>query len=508
MPTTLLLAPSRVGWKRYQFRSAPRHRTIGAFIYVVVLCCACDILLPARVGLAIAGIVYGSWSVWLGVLESRSTVLRCNPLVTYQMWHVATMGLSPLYIALNYSAEDTVPFGPRLVLPAQIAYGHAILVVGAFALYLGMKHFQPKEAIARSGGVRAPSGWELLTYFVAGMAILIFSYEITATMGSVFAGLSTMPLAVLSLFAMKLPAGLRRSRGAYWAVLMVGTIVLLFLNARGDSKMMLSFSFVPVALATLRRKRTGLLIALGIGFVAFYLLVIAPLVGNMRNALQRDEEGGKSVLNRDALGNVRAQLQSDFRNDPTQYLSKWLDLTMLRLCDPVAAGVVSDYVATGGLLGGAGMDYVPMAFIPRMFWHDKPVIERGRYFTVILGQASGESSATSSAGQTAAGELFWNFGWPGVIIGMYLLGAALSGAWWGADRGDPTRGVFEMTAFIGITLSFVLGVGSAAGGVFVSAIASGIVLRALIRLRDWVLPRSRGHSRAAVAAAPQIAACR
>jgi hypothetical protein len=418
------------------------------------------------------------------------------------------MGLSPLYVALNYSDENPVSFGPRFVPPAQIAYGHAILVAGAFALYLGMKHFQPKPAIARSGGVRRPSGRELLTCFIAGMAILIFFYEITATMGSAFASFSSMSLAALSLFATTPPASLRRSRWAYWAVLMVGTIILLLLNARGDSKMMLSFSFVPLALAALRRKKAGLLIALGIGFVAFYLLVIAPLVGSMRDAVQRDEHGAKSVLDPNALGNVQAQLQSDFRDDPTQYLSTWLDRTMVRLCDPTAAGVVSDYAETGGLLLGAGMDYVPMAFIPRLFWHDKPVIDRGLYFTVVLGQASSESSATSSAGQTAAGELFWNFGWPGVIIGMYLLGAALSGAWWGADRGDPTSGVLEMTAFIGITLGFVLGVGSSAGGVFVTAISSGIVLRALIRVRDWVLPRSLGHSRDAVAAAPQIATCR
>jgi hypothetical protein len=446
--------------------------------------------------------------MWLAVRESRATVLRVNPLVTYQIWQAATMGLSTLYIALTHSAEDLVPFGPRLVPLAQIAYGHAILVVGAFALYLGMKQFQPKEAITRSVGVRAPSAWELLTCFFAGTAILIFSDQITASMGSVFAGLSTMPLAVLSLFAIKPPAGLWRSRGAYWAVLMVGTVVLVLLNARDASKMMLSFSFVPLALASVRRKGTGVLMAFGIGFVALYLLVIAPLVGTTRGAVQMDDRGRRNVLGADAIGNVWPQLQSDFKNDLTQYLRTGLDSTMLRLCDPVAAGVVSDFVATGGLLRGAGMDYVPMAFIPRTLWHDKPIIERGRHFTAVLGQASDASSATSSSGQTAAGELFWNFSWPGVLIGMYLLGAAFSGAWWGADRGDPTSGVLEMTAFIGITLSFVVGVGSVAGGEFVTAIASGIVLRALIRARDLALRRNRGRYRGAVAAAPQIATCR
>lgn len=495
MATTLLRAarlgrqdgcplPGRVPWRG----------NVQGFVSIVLFCCACDCLLPVRIGLAFAGMVYGSWSLWLGVREARSTVLGVNPLATYQMWQAATLGLYPMYVAFNYSVGDRVPFGPRFALPDQIAYGHAILVVGALALYLGMKQFQPRE-IPRGRGVLAPSGWELLACFVGGATILIFSYQITASMGSVFASLCTMPLAVLSLCAMNPPAGLRRSPGAFWVVLLVGTIILLLLNGRADSKMMLSFSFVPLALAVLRRKKASLLIAFLIGFAAFYILVIAPLVWNMRNAVQRNEQGEKSVLDQGSLGNVQAQLQSDFRDDPIQYLSMWIERTMCRLGDPLAAGIVSEYVATDGLLRGAGMNYVPISFIPRMFWRDKPIIERGKYFTNILGMSSDESSATTSTGQTAAGELYWNFGWPGVMVGMYLLGVAFSGAWWGADGGDPTNGAFEMTAFMGITLSFVLGAGSAAGTGFVGAISSGIVLRALIRVRNLMLRRSpRTHA--------------
>lgn len=489
MVSTQLRAFSRRDRSEHALRCVPWRGRIEGFVCVAAFCCACDFLLPVRLGLALAGIAYGCWSLWLGVMESRLTVLRVNPLVTYQLWQTGTLGLSPLYIALNYSAEDHVPFGWRFVLPAEIAYGHAILVVGALALYLGMKQFQPKEAIRQSERGRGCSGWELWPGFIVGAALLIFSYEITATVGSVFAGLSFMSLAVLSLVAMKPSASLRRSRGVYWAVLLSGTIILLALNARGDSKMMLSFSFVPLVLATLARRRGGLLIAFSIGFAAVYILVIAPVVANMRSGVRRDERGMISLLDPDASGNVRVQLQSEFRDDPVQYVGSWLDITMRRLGDPVAAGMVSRYVADAGLLHGAGLDYVPMAFIPRLLWRDKPIVARGRYFTVALGMASAESSASTSTGQTAAGELFWNFGWPGVIIGMYLLGAAFSWGWWGADRGDPTNGVFEMTAFIGITLSFVLGSGSDAGTGFVGAIGTGIVLRALIRVRDWVFTR-------------------
>jgi hypothetical protein len=154
-----------------------------------------------------------------------------------------------------------------------------------------------------------------------------------------------------------------------------------------------------------------------------------------------------------------------------------------------------------------GMGYVPLAFVPRILWHDKPTVDPGRYFTAALGAASDKSLVSTSTGQTAAGELFWNFGWPGVVIGMYLLGAALSGAWWGADRCNPTNGVLEMTAFTGATLMFVQ-LGGAAGASFVGAIAMGIFLRVMIRVRDQMFFRRRGYRRCAVPMAPPGATCR
>jgi hypothetical protein len=401
-----------------------------------------------------------------------------------------------------------VPYASRFIQLTEIAYGHAILVVGACALYLGMKQFQSKDAMPRTGRAGAVSGWEVLFCFVAGTVIVLFSSDLARSLGGPLAALSPMPLAGLSLLAIKPPLSLRRIDWAYWSILMAGTLILLLVYARGDSKMMLSFSFVPLGLATLRRGRALVTIAMAIGFIALYLVVVAPLVTNIRTATQRTEQTSVRVLDTDALDTVSARLQSQFRDDPAEYLNTWLKITMLRLADPVPAGLVAGYAASGGLLRGAGMDYILTSFVPRMFWHDKPVMDRGRYFTVVLGMASDEHTATTSSGQTAAGELFWNFGWFGVIIGMYLLGAVLSGVWWGADKGDPTSGVLEMTAFIGVVLYFVLAVGSAAGTVFVGAVTSGVILRALILVRTWITPRSPGRTRDAVVTAPEIVTCR
>jgi hypothetical protein len=494
MAASSLLSRSRAGLVQARFRSATLRTTIPLFVCVVLLCCFCDYVLPSSVGLACAGIIYGFWSVWLAVLESRSTALQCNPLVTYQLWQAGTLGLSPLYITLNYSAGDALPLGSRLVGLDQVAHGHAILAVGALTLYAGMKQFQPKEKIARKGTMRETSQLELLTYFSAGALVLIFVRQIGLVVGSALAGLSTMPLAALSLFALNFSPKLRRSKLVYWTVLAVGTITLLLLYARGDSKMMLSFSFAPIALAALRRMRVGSLIIFGIGFAAIYLLMIVPLVALMRTTVRRDENGERSLFAAQGA-DVRGKLQQKFRDDPELYAKTSLDNTMLRLSDSVPAGFIDGSVSSYGLLYGEGMSYVPTTFVPRLLWHDKPMIDPGRYFTVALGGASDVSVVTTSTGQTSAGELFWNFGWPGVILGMYLLGAAISMVHWRAGGGNPTVGVLEMTAFIGVTLSFVLTIGGAAGATFVGAISNGIVLRLLIQVRDRISLRGRKRGR-------------
>ena len=461
---------------------------IQVFVCVVGVCCLCDFLLPPNVGLAVSGVTYGLWSLWLAIVEGRCVSLRCNPLVTYQLWQGMTLGFSPLYLAINYSSENPVPFTRTVVPIEQVAFGHAILVVGAFALYLGMKRFEPRERAPRSQRRREVSAWELATCFVASAAIQIFTPEITAAVGSTFIVLSNMGLAALSLFAIAPPSRFPRTRGVYWSVLLAGTVLMLLLYGRGDSKMMLSFSFVPLALAIQRRLGNLTLIAFGIGFTTLYLLVIAPLVGITRIKVQQDERGQRSVLDGSALVDVVTGMNANFRGDKTGYIGAWFDSTMLRLSDSVPVGFIHNSVANDGLRLGAGMEYVPLSFIPRMVWHEKPIIERGRYFTTILGMAAAENTATTSTGQTSAGELYWNFGWLGVISGMYLLGAVLA-VWWRADRGDPTNGVLEMTAFISVTLSFVIGSGSAAGPTFITAISSALVLQMLITFRNWVFPR-------------------
>jgi O-antigen polysaccharide polymerase Wzy len=62
------------------------------------------------------------------------------------------------------------------------------------------------------------------------------------------------------------------------------------------------------------------------------------------------------------------------------------------------------------------------AFIPRLVWPDKPSVETGRILNKDFHLSESPDTYMSPS---HLGELYWNFGWPGVIVGMGLIGLLL-----------------------------------------------------------------------------------
>jgi hypothetical protein len=68
------------------------------------------------------------------------------------------------------------------------------------------------------------------------------------------------------------------------------------------------------------------------------------------------------------------------------------------------------------------------AFIPRLFWSDKKGVPTGQLFNKQFQIAPDNDDVSMSPSNL--GELYWNFGWSGVVLGMSLLG--LLCGWLGA----------------------------------------------------------------------------
>ena len=60
------------------------------------------------------------------------------------------------------------------------------------------------------------------------------------------------------------------------------------------------------------------------------------------------------------------------------------------------------------------------AFVPRILWTDKPDIPTGRIVNKVFHVTDQEETYISPS---HLGELYWNFGWPGVFVGMTVIGA-------------------------------------------------------------------------------------
>jgi hypothetical protein len=73
------------------------------------------------------------------------------------------------------------------------------------------------------------------------------------------------------------------------------------------------------------------------------------------------------------------------------------------------------------MLNGRSLIAIPMAFVPRLLVPDKEDVSVGMLFSKQILKADGDVYISISH----LGELYWNFGWPGILFGMSALGLLL-----------------------------------------------------------------------------------
>jgi hypothetical protein len=86
--------------------------------------------------------------------------------------------------------------------------------------------------------------------------------------------------------------------------------------------------------------------------------------------------------------------------------------------DIIVAGTDSGRV---GRLRGESLEWLVDSFIPRFLWPEKPDISIGQLFNH---QFNLSESSFTFVPTTQLGELYWNFGMPGAIVGMLVIGIA------------------------------------------------------------------------------------
>lgn len=144
------------------------------------------------------------------------------------------------------------------------------------------------------------------------------------------------------------------------------------------------------------------------------IFVIFPLINSYRSAFHEmasytSMHGVLSAWSRALSSFQRSQLVSTISDSTRKLMNRFIGLDSFSII-----------VANPKYQGGKTLALFFTAFIPRFLWSEKPVLDVGRKFAVEYWNQP--INVQNSIAPTAIGELYWNFGLIGVLIGMFLLG--------------------------------------------------------------------------------------
>ncbi|MBK9265848.1 MAG: oligosaccharide repeat unit polymerase [Polyangiaceae bacterium] len=352
------------------------------------------------------------------------------------------------------------------------------MVVGNVALHAGMQWARPIVTIAPSVEHR-PRMHALLGLWLLSMVFRL-APNVVSSLGAIAGVMHFGSTSALAAFVLSRDP--RKRNGFFWLLLLGGTTIEFATNLNSGSKAYLMFSFMPALWLFLRDQKLRRYVPLlsGVMFV-WYVSVIAPVVMTSRTARADTHESHMSRI-------IRTYSRGDYEDEAGT--DKQLPRFLERAFDATATACIYSEVERVGFMYGEGMDYLVYAFIPRAIWPDKPSVTRGAWFSEYLGQARSEETATTSLGQTAPGELYWNFGWPGVLLGMSLLGV-VCGKLWKLATPFAERDSLRLLLYFGITFQVINM--AEAGSAFLSLVYRTVIIGFAIVTTDR-MQRSRGRT--------------
>lgn len=400
-------------------------------------------------------------------LEMRMTPLVLGPLSFFFAWQWLVMGVAGLWVGLDVvGGVAAFPFSAAMVSADDLASGYALFLLGLLAFHCGASVFRPVD---RQGPDPVEGAFPEAQYAILWLVGLIAPMLLSrmSWVGSLVGVIGSASTTALCALAVRGKSGRPLPRST-WSLLAGGIMVGFLLGLLGNSKGQAMLSLLPLAWLALRSHRPARSLAtLVVAATVLYAALVYPLVTAARNSGFFHSAGaGYSVESLTTTYSEAARDNVEWRATAEAFLE--------RVFDPTPVGFLVAQVRAFGFRYGETMDYLLYSFVPRTIWPDKPTVSRGAWFHVYVGGSSSVEHATSSLGQTAAGELYWNFGVPGLAIGLFASGLVFGWLWRlaGPDpRGSPIRMLLYLNLLLG------------AGGLMESEWGSGftgLVFRAIV----------------------------
>lgn len=414
----------------------------------------------------------------IGYGEAKKDQIIFNPISFYFLWYSVNLGLSAIYSANALATKGYINFSTALVYPHSVAYGFMVFTIGSFFLHLGLQLNRPSHLKLDYNQQRIlgrPS------FFVFMIIALLFQFYTSyfKIFGGIFNFLQFSLISILALIVFNPNNFLRINFLSRRNTLLIGSIVVFALNISTTSKAYMMFAFFPFIWFMLYYNVDKLKIAVtGSLFVLLYFLFVFPLSYDLRASYltTREVNVTSSVQNvfEGRTGTIDAQIRDS--NPIYDYLS--------RSFDPIAVSYLSTQVDKYGFRYGETMVYLMYSLVPRLFWPEKPNVTQSTWFTYYLGFAPSPEKATTALGMTATGELYWNFGITGVILGMFILGLGFSGLWRLAGS-YPQYSIISMLLYINIL--FGMPNMSEFGSVVTTFVLTYLVFKSAYFIRDKLI---------------------
>jgi oligosaccharide repeat unit polymerase len=450
-------------------------RVAGQYLVFVLGLTALWSVADPAVFLVASGSAHLFMSLYLMRAEVRHSSIFITPILVYSGWYALMFGPAAIYHGLRYADLRIVQFSVLSLSLEEVSFGYILTVWGGFSICCGLAAGRPKQEWTGRTGAVVNNRMALGVMWLLG--VILQATDGWKVLGALPSVLRYAGTASLCLFSETIPER-RTNNFSAFGILVAGCLILFVASASFGSKMEMMYALFPLVwfLSRTAARRRWLWGAIPVLF-SFLIFAIAPIV-----TIARNTAGSASLVDSSQLLQTIQQFQSVAGTSSWQeYVDEWGEEFFKRVFDPLSVGAVEQIVRTQGYSYGANLDYVVWALIPRILWPDKPNVPRGRWFTAQMGVEINENETFgTSFGMTSPGELYWNFGPIGVVVGMFLLGYLLSRGWWSISKEAPSTGILPMLSYISVLFTFLTYQGAEAGSAFLQACLHIAVYRCLM----------------------------
>jgi hypothetical protein len=343
-------------------------------------------------------------------------------LVSHLIFFVVSVFTTYFFADVMVGREEYGFADLKALAPSDIVNGQIVVLVGLLALLAG--HAIPIEKLVPGGIPRPRREWSPQATLIVAMVMIPLGWSIYLAsqygvlpkrVGSGFIGqlgnATYLGIALLMLAYLR-----HRSRAALilMVVLIPPTMVFnYFTGAKGLFFAPAAVTLIAYIVVTRRIRMRWFLVA----FVAMSLFY--PIANFQRQVILQGNTKGVAFALRKPLEVIERTARFAGSYSITEHMISGIAATSVRFDGlGIASLIVRDCPSRVPFQGGWSLANIPLSFVPRIIWPNKPDLGSGLWVTAnFMGGPS-----PSHTGSTWVGELWYSYGWPGVVAGMFLLG--------------------------------------------------------------------------------------